>query len=1149
MTDLIEPHQYELADRYRADRGRVFLSGVQALARLPVEQLRADRAGGSTTAAFVSGYPGSPLGGFDREVRAAARTVPELPIVLRPAVNEELAATAVMGTQHVNLVAGARYDGVLGLWYGKTPGLDRASDAIRHGVIGGSDPAGGAVLLVGDDPTAKSSTLPSASDLTLQALCVPYVAPSDPQDALLLGRHAIALSRASGAWTAVKIVTPVADGTGTVDLDAAGFRSVIPELLVDGVPFVPRPTGQLLAPFSLNAERELVDVRLEFARRYATANSLNEVTVASPGGWLGIVAPGQTYLEVVEALRRLGLGSPADLTAVGVRLLRLRMPFPLDPATIRSFAAGLDEIVVVEDKRAALEVMVRDALYGRTGAPSVVGKRDPDGNPLFAGHGSLDADQVVEPLRRRLTQRVSPDRLVPARRPSERALIPLAVNRTPYFCSGCPHNTSTKVPEGTLVGGGIGCSSMIALMPVAQVGEVVALTSMGNEGANWIGMAPFVTTPHLVQTLGDGTYAHSGHLAIRAAIAAGVDMTYKILYNGAVSMTGGQHAEGILEVPALAQVLLLEGASRVLVTTDDPDRYDSITLPPGVEVWPRERITEAQCVLAAVAGTTVLIHDQACAAEKRRARKRGTLPTPTSRVLIDERVCEGCGDCGEASNCLSVQPYQTPYGRKTRIHQSSCNHDLSCMDGDCPSFATVVPRRSRRWRASRSVAAGRSEAAPDSFPAPVPIGGSDCTIRMSGIGGTGVVTVSQVLGTAALLDGRFVRGLDQTGLSQKAGPVVSDLRITDEPVDGSNKAPSGTVDVELAFDLLTAANPAHLAGAEAGRTVIVGSSTETPTGAMVVHPGLAAPSGDALRTRLDSVSRPEHNRYVDAVGLAEGLFGDAAMANLLLVGVAVQIGAIPLAPSSIEQAIELNGVAVDRNREAFRWGRQWAVDPRSVDAAAATPAPHAPETTDELIERLAADLHDYQSAAYAERFTTTVDRVKAKERAVAIDSDALTVAVARNLHKLMAYKDEYEVARLLLRPEASAAAEAVGGPGARVVWHLHPPVLRSMGMDRKISMGRWSRPLMTTLKASRRLRGTALDPFGRAEIRRTERAMIAEYEAAVGRLVEQLDPDNLTGAVAIAELPDQVRGYEGLKAERAAAYRAELVRRLDALPA
>jgi indolepyruvate ferredoxin oxidoreductase len=1131
--------RYELADRFRLEEGTVFLSGVQAVARLPVDQLRRDRRFGLTTAAFASGYQGSPVGMFTEELRRASSTVDDLPIVIRPAVNEELAATAVMGSQLAMTLDDASYDGVVGIWYGKGPGFDRSSDAIRHAVFSGTSMHGGVVAVVGDDPAAKSSTLPSSSDATMVDLHMPVLFPGDVQEALDLARHGVALSRSCGLWAGLKLVTAVADGTGTVEVHPDRVQAIAPVVDVDGHPFRPHPNGRLITPYTLDMEREFQEVRWPLARRYGVDNQLNRVVVQTADDWIGLAAGGHTFHEVREALRVIGLATDDDLRAAGVRLFQLLMPVPLDPQQVRDFAAGLDEVIVVEEKNPTLEQTLTSALYGGPHHPRVVGRRDEHGQLLVPGHGTLDVDALIAPLHARLSARLA-DRLRPLHELVEpkRTRIPLTVNRAPFYCSGCPHNRSTRAEPGTLVGGGIGCHAMVAMMDHDRVGDLVGLTCMGSEGAQWIGMSPFVGRNHIVQNLGDGTFFHSGSLAVRAAVAAGIDITYKLLYNGTVAMTGGQDAEGQMSVPDVARLLLVEGVSRVIVTSDDPHRHPPSAFPDGVDVWDRSRFDEAQRVLADVRGVTVLIHDQACAAENRRGRARGTIATPGFRVVINERVCEGCGDCGDKSNCLSVQPVDTEWGRKTRIHQTSCNFDFSCLQGDCPSFATVT--------VEADAAATRVRPTPPidlADPHAPVVDPTDFTVRLAGIGGTGVVTVSQIVGTAAMLAGRHVRGLDQTGLSQKAGPVVSDLRIGSDEVATTNHGGVSGIDCLLGFDLLVAASDSNLSGARPHRTVLIASTDAVPTGQMVTNPGIAPPPASVLLDRVGQVTRTDVNRCLDAAALSLGLLGSTTTANILLLGAALQAGAIPVPPEAVEEAIALNGVAVESNLAAFRWGRAWVDDPAAVEQAAGIePAPRR-ETLDELIERLAADLVEYQSAAYAHRFRRVVADARTAEQAVAPDATAYTAAVARNLHKLMAYKDEYEVARLLLEDAARAGYEAVGGASTTVTYHLHPPMLRALGLERKLKLRRTAVPTMRALRAGKRLRGTPLDPFRWAEVRRVERAMIPEYIAAVRTMNRRLGPGNLDESTEIASLPDQVRGYEELKLRRAAAYREELARR------
>jgi indolepyruvate ferredoxin oxidoreductase len=1158
MTD------YRLTDRYTRAEGRVLLSGIQALARIVIEQLHRDRRAGLDTAAFLSGYPGSPLGGLDQEIARARALVPELPIVHQPAVNEELGATAVMGSQLAPGRPDARYEGVIGVWYGKAPGLDRAGDALRHGVFAGASRKGGVVVLVGDDPACSSSTMPSSSDATLVDLHMPILYPGTAEECLELGLHAVAMSRASGLWSSMKIVTPVADGSGTVTLPVLDADPVVPSIEIDGVPWTCRPSAHFLGARMLDVEREFREIRLPLARQYGFQNGLNRIGVDPADAWIGLVATGFTYYELLDALRRLGFADERAIADAGIRLLQLRMPVPFDPDLVRTFARGLDEIVVVEEKNPTLEWLVKDALYGGRDQPMVLGKTHEDGRPLMRSWGRLDADAMVAGLRERLATRLA-DRLAPeSPPPGPRSPIPVSSARTPFFCSGCPHNWGTKVPEGALVGAGTGCHGMTLLMDADRVGEGIGITAMGNEGAQWVGMEPFVDADHLFHNYGDGTFFHSAQLALQFCIGAGKHMTFKILYNDTIAMTGGQDAAYKVGVPELATVLLALGVTKVAITAEDVGRYRHVALPAGVEVHDRTEIVTVQDDLRAAPGVTVLIHDQACAAELRRARRRGKLRMPTRRVVINHRICEGCGDCGDVSNCLSVQPVDTPLGRKTAIDQASCNFDESCLKGDCPAFMTVeVP-------ASGGSGSGPSRPERADLPDPsIEPGADHLRIRMAGIGGTGVVTVAQILATAAMLDGWEVRGLDQTGLSQKAGPVISDVVLARPGAIVSNLVGARQADVILGFDALVAAGDGAISAADPAVTNVIVSTHRTPTGRMVVHPELAYPE-DAVDARLAAATRPAGNRALDATALAVALTGSAAPANLLLLGVAVQDGRIPVSVDALERAIDLNGVAVEANLAGFDWGRRWAHDPEAVERLAdAQEQVHGPVVTmtvpdlpddlgrraDELagsaplaaiLAMLAADLVGFQDERYAAQFLDGVARAAAAERAASAGSTRLTEAVARNLHKLMAYKDEYEVARLMLLPEAKAAAEAVGGPGAGVTWHLHPPMLRALGMRDKLALGRRARPAIRALRAGKRLRGTALDLFGRTEMRRLERALSGEYLAAMDEVYTRLTEDRLDEAVAVAELPDRVRGYEDLKLRRAGEYRQELADRVAA---
>ncbi len=1166
ISDAVPPlRTYKLSDRFDASTGTVFLSGQQALARLPLDQLRADRKLGRRTAAFACGYPGSPLATVDGEFnRVAALALSDgLKFIHQPGQNEELAAAAIAGTQLAPTLDDCLYEGVLGFWYGKAPGLDRAKDSIRHGTMTGSHPLGGAVLLVGDDPSAKSSTVPSSSVAGLIDLHVPFLTPGSVGEVLELGRHAIEMSRSTGTWTALRIVNVVADGTEAVSLNLPYAYPV----LTPG--HVHTPEGGLMPPLCSEVEKDLLLTRLEMARTYCRLNKLNRVTLDPPSARLAIAAAGNCYPEVLEALHKLGLPTDRSISEAGIRLAKISMPYPMDMEFARTLADGVEEILVIEEKDPVAELFIKDALFPQAERPRVLGKRDENDRRLFSPAGLLDADALFAPLRSRL-EVLMPDRLAPLHQKKHKK-IEVSATRTPYFCSGCPHNTSTEVPEGSMVGMGIGCHGIIALMEPARVGNILALGAMGVEGSIWVGASHFLETNHFFQNLGDGTYTHSGQLGVQFAVASGVNVTFKILYNGTVAMTGGQDPTGLVGVPELATILLKQGVAEVLITTSDTSRFRRKRLPRGVKVWDRSRLMEAQEHLRAIPGVTVLIHEQYCAAELRRKRKRGIFPTPDERVVINERVCEGCGDCGAKSNCLSLQPLETEFGRKTMVDQTSCNFDYSCLKGDCPSFATVKQSRRTARRKSRASATAAADSAPPreaptGLPEPIrAVSSDDVTVRMPGIGGTGVVTASYILGTAAMLSDKHVHGLDQTGLSQKAGPVVSDVRILSDDRAASNKASEGMVDLYLVFDLLTAAAAQPLSGNTADRTLVVASVTPTSTGAMIADVEKDYPGLEELKRSVNASSRASENHWVDAGAVTSGLLGSTASANVFMLGVAYQAGALPLTADAMETAIELNGVAVRQNIEAFRWGRAWVTDPEGVEGAAALgsstseskeAAPLPPELRqlyeplaaltglDDLLATLACDLVGYQSEALASGFLEFVGQAAEAEASLDDHGWELTEAVARSLHKLIAYKDEYEVARLLLAPEAAEAAEAAAGPGARIVWHLHPPLLRAIGVSRKLKMGRWARPLLLALRAGKGLRGTPLDVFGYTTLRRLERELPCEYREAMREVFASLSSANHPDAVEIARLPEMVRGYEHLKMRRAAEYRADLSRRL-----
>lgn len=1149
-----------LLDRYGADDvGARFLTGIHALVRLPIDQVRRDRARGHHTAAFISGYPGSPVAGVDSELARNHELLESLGIVHQPAVNEELAMTALMGTQQVSAWPGRRVDGVSGWWYGKAPGLERALDALHHANTAGASALGGAVLFVGDDPGAKSSTVPSRSWGLLADLAVPVLTPGSSQEVLDLGRHAVELSRCSGLYVALQVVTAVADGSGDVDVSPGRFTPVPSTPTFRGRPWAAHCEPRLLSTISLGLESELVETRLPAARRYLSDNGFIERVVDPASARVALIAAGHTFRVLRDVMATLGLDD-GRLAELGIRLVRLGAVFPLDPASLRRALGGVGEVVVVEDKRPFLELVVRDALYPLADRPAVSGKTDPDGAPLVPADGWLTVDRLLAPLATRLSaavgedaldlravRRLSRPRLRVVGSTSVSASLPPAASptgpaaadepsevefpmRSPWYCSGCPHSTGTSHPDGAVVGVGTGCHAMaiITQPDLATFG----IAQMGGEGAAWFGLAPFVDTPHAFQNLGDGTLAHSGESAVRGAVAAGVDLTYKLLWNRAVAMTGGQAPVGGHDVATSVARLLSDGVARVIITTPDPEDYRDVTLPGGVEVWHRSRIIEAQEVLAATAGVTVLLHDQECAAELRRGRKRGRRPEMARRVLIAERVCEGCGDCGAKSKCLSVVPVETPFGRKTAIHQTSCNGDESCLEGDCPSFITVT------GASGSPVATGAVAPAPlgvDELPEPEPVvPPDDTTIRIPGIGGTGVVTVSQIIAAAAGRAGRHVMTLDHTGLSQKAGPVVSDVRISRSPIAGANVAAAGTVDLYLVFDELVGLVDANLAGCDPATTVAVVSQSPTPTGRMIVDPAVGQPDEATLRDAFErSVGSAT---FVESEAIVSARFGSTVTTNLFTLGVAFQRGAIPIPGADIEWAVEANGVSVAANIEAFRTGRWWVVDPGRVDTRPVAPAV-------DPYELRCADLHDYGSASLVDRYRALVDHVRAAEGTLASPGGRFGDVVIVQFHRLLAVKDEYEVARLMLQPDVRAEAETLAGPRAHLTYHLHPPTLRAMGRGRKLAVDeRVAVPVFRALRSARRLRGTAFDPFGRTAHRRLERRVADRYEALIRHLADHLDDTNDAVAATVAGAVDVVRGYEQVKERNIGRYREELRR-------
>jgi indolepyruvate ferredoxin oxidoreductase len=1098
----------KLDDKYRLERGQAYLTGIQALVRLPMDQMRRDRRAGLSTAAFISGYEGSPLGGYDLALSRVRPLLTEHRIHFVPGVNEDVAATSIFGSQISHVLGESKYDGIVGIWYGKGPGVDRSGDILRHANLAGTGPNCAALVLAGDDHMSKSSTIPHQSDLSLYNFGIPVFYPGNTQEILDLGLLAIALSRFSGAWVAMKMVTNVCDGGGTVDLDPDRSMVTIPS------GYQKHFDARLVIPFTLQLEHEVNYRRLEAAREFARANGVNQMFGARDGARIGIVTAGKPYYDLMQALRDLGIRRE-ELDALGVRIAKFAMTFPLEPQFVAEFARGLETIIVIEEKRSFLELQLREALYNQPARPSILGKQDENGQVLAPATGELDPEKLAAILARYLPPRESTiQRLNQIREIAARHRENIG-SRTPIFCSGCPHNRSTLLLEGQVAAGGIGCHGMSATQ--GQSGRGYAfLTHMGGEGAPWIGMSPFVERKHIFQNIGDGTYFHSGSLALEAAVAAGVNITYKILYNGAVAMTGGQQPSGALPVPALTRKLEADGVRKTFVLTDDLEKYTDVPLAANALLRDRDELADVMRELEQIPGVTVIIYDQLCAAEKRRLRSRGKLEEPTLRVVINESVCEGCGDCVRQSNCMSLHPVQTEFGPKTRIHQSSCNKDYSCLLGDCPSFVTVkiAPGTGLRKKAVPPLPATEVPEPREKVAA-----GEGYSILAPGIGGTGVVTINALLATAAWLDGTSVITLDQTGLAQKGGAVVSSIILSGHPIEASAKIGYGNADVLLGFDLLGAASADNLSRAHPLRTIAVINTAEIPTGDVVR--GRAVLYGPSrVIDIIDACTRKGRNLYVDATRVAEALFASHLAVNVFLLGVAYQAGLIPVSTNSLEEAIRLNGVDAERNLEAFLWGRKYYQDAPAVEALLAPSQPASPPLA--LVDRRAAELEQYQNRKYAEQYRAFVNQVALRE-------PALSEPVARYLFKLMAYKDEYEVARLLTQPEFDRQVREMWQSVESISYNLHPPLLRSIGLKKKLMTGPWFRLALRFLARMKGLRSTPLDLFGYAAIRREERQLIAWYRGLIEEILEHMAPETLTLAIELASIPNQIRGYEQIK--------------------
>lgn len=1157
---------------------RTSLSGVEALVRLLVLRHELDTEAGLDVAAMVSGYPGSPLGGVDLLLEQQHKLLDEHRVLHRPGVNEELALAAAWGSQMGGSLKYDGVDGVVAAWYGKTPGLDRSGDVLRHASALGSGPNGGFVLFCGDDPSAKSSTLPCDSQYTFQDACVPVFYPGDQQEVLDLGVHAFALSRWAGPLVGLKIVTAVADGTGTVELQRERYRvrrDLVPAM-VDGKPFSHTPLWTIGPHRIPEQERLMVEHRLIAARAYVRQHGLDKVIGASDKAPLGIVTAGKTFYDVLQAFTDLGV-SRDELSRVGVRILKLAMTYPLVDETVIDFARSVDELVVIEEKRPFIETQLRAILHEAGCATRVLGKRDRSGKHLISSAGELDAGQIGHVLTHVLPALEAGRPVVRARPISLPLQLPA---RPPAYCSGCPHNRSTVAPVGSLVGGGIGCHGMVYFEPRQQELQKLPPPPMGAEGVAWIGLAPFVAEKHLIQNLGDGTLSHSGILAIRASVAAGVNVTFKILYNGVVAMTGGQDVAGLLDVPALTRELEAEGVSKIVVCADDPTHYErNARWAAGIEVLSRDRLQEKQEELRSVPGVSIIIYDQRCAAEARSLRKRGLLETPPARVVINEAVCEGCGDCVRKSNCTSVMPHQTEFGQKRRVDDLTCNRDYTCVDGECPSFVTITPKGGQRGsndatRARAAVARDRASLPRGELPVPARAAlDRHFGVYFTGIGGTGVVTAGRLLTAAAEAAGLCVSAMDQTGLSQKAGAVVSHIHFAvDRDSLGAASIGLSGADLYLSGDILQAASPQHLAKVRPGRTVAAVERALTPTSAMQ-QTGQAAPNQAAMQQAVVEQVGEENVAFVDSVRIADKVFSESVLANVVLLGAAFQHGGLPLSLADFEAALKLRGSR--SNREAFEWGR-WAVhDPEAVEAALASagddhptmrafePTPEAneqarrllanqslPAELAKLLQRRAAQVIDYQSVALAARFLSLVERAALRDTAER--GFALTIAVIESWFRLLTYKDEYEVARLHSATNYDLIARRLGIEGQyELRYQLHPPVFHRLGLHRKLPLGRIGTLLFALLRRMKRLRGTLLDVFRWDPDRRLERALIEEYDQLATRVLADATLPYGT-KVELAASALTIKGYRTVKERNVAAWRtrvAELRRPAPALPA
>jgi indolepyruvate ferredoxin oxidoreductase len=1152
---------YTLEHKYTRTEGRIYLSGVQALVRLPLMQQMRDRAAGLDTAGFISGYRGSPLGGLDLELWRAKKHLKASSIEFQPGLNEDLGATMVWGSQQVNLFEGAKHDGVFGMWYGKGPGVDRSGDVFKHGNAAGTARHGGVLVLAADDHASRSSTLPHGSEQEFVSAMMPVLNPAGVQDILDMGLLGWAMSRYTGRWVGFKTIAETVESSASVNVNPHQLDIVIPTDFE-------MPAGGLNIRWPdppLDQEMRLHRYAMQAAQAFARANHLDKIVVDSPKARLGIVTTGKSYLDVLQALEYLGLDRRA-CEDIGIRVYKVGMTWPLEPVGIREFCRGLEDVVVVEEKRSFIESQMKEDMFNWPVRPSVVGKYDEAGEWILPSTAELTPARIARVIAARLarfhtSEHIAAQLAFLASKEKELALPRANFPRVPHYCSGCPHNTSTVVPDGSRALGGIGCHYMVTWMDR----KTDTFTQMGGEGATWCGQAPFTKEKHVFQNLGDGTYFHSGSLAIRQAIAAKVNITYKILYNDAVAMTGGQPVDGTLSVPDIAHQMRAEGVKVIVVLSDDIAKWsDPSIFPDGVEFHHRDQLDEIQRRLREVEGCSVLIYDQTCAAEKRRRRKRGKMPDPQKRVVVNSLVCEGCGDCGVKSNCVSVLPKETEYGRKREIDQSNCNKDFSCVKGFCPSFVTVHGGQLRK----RKPSGAKDLLANLPMPVVPTPSAQPWNILITGVGGTGVVTIGALIGMAGHLEGRGASVLDQTGLAQKGGAVTTHVRIAASPADiHAVRIAAGEADLVLGCDAVVVNDYWALSKIRAERTRVVLNEHEAMPGPFTRMPDMRYPGAEIVNAITLALGGQAPDR-IEATDLATALMGDAIASNLFMLGYAWQRGLVPLSFESLMRAVELNGAAVEMNKTAFAWGRLAAVDADAVRRAARGEAADAGKdidltllplddarlsrTLDERIARRVTFLTGYQDARYAQRYADLVQRVRAAEAARAPGSTALTEAVARYGFKLMAYKDEYEVARLYTSGEFKRQLEQQFEGDYALHFHLAPPLLAKkdgQGHLLKAEYGGWVFKAFGLLAKFKFLRGSKLDVFGYTAERRSERALIEEYVATVERLLGTLDAGNVALAAEIASVPEQIRGYGHVKEAhlaRAVALRAELLAKWDA---